>query len=75
MVDASSALMPPEHPILPSQYFARSNVEAFQPERRLLAAVLAVALAEHQKGAAATDERGRHRFAQVEAWFASDEAA
>jgi hypothetical protein len=48
--------------------------DALQPERRLRVAVLALALGEYQKYADAKDVWNRHRFAEVEAWFMSDEA-
>src|SRR6266481_5781814 len=48
--------------------------DALQPERRLMVAVLALALSEYQKYADAKDVWNRHRFAEVEAWFMSDEA-
>jgi|SRR6266849_6671962 hypothetical protein len=47
---------------------------ALQPERRLMVAVLAHALSEYHKYARAKDVWNRHRFAEVEAWFMSDEA-
>ena len=51
----------------------RPRPDAFLPEKRLMVAVLAVALAEYQKYAAATDVWKRRRFTEVEAWFASEE--
>jgi len=39
-----------------------------------MVAVLALALGEYQKYADATDVWNRRRFAEVEAWFMSDEA-
>src|SRR6266849_214463 len=49
-----------------------SKASAFLPERRLVAAVLGVALADYQKFAAARDVWSRRRFAEVEQWFMSD---
>jgi hypothetical protein len=47
--------------------------DALQPERRLMAAVLGVALADYQTYATETDVWGKRRFATIEAWFASDD--
>lgn len=54
-------------PLLPSQLAGRDS-GAFLPERRLMAAVLAVALADYQSG-----RLGWRALAQLQAWFASDD--
>jgi hypothetical protein len=59
-------------PLLPSQ-LARPQADAFLPEKRLMVAVLAGAIAEYEKYAAATDARSLRRFAEVEYWFMSDD--
>lgn len=46
-------------------------VDILLPERRLMAAVLAVALIEYQEYVHASDPKGRCRFAEVNLWFAS----
>jgi len=69
------ALMEPANadPLLPSQFSRQSKPAAFLPAKRLMVAVLAVALMDHQKYAAAHDPEGRRRFAAIEAWFTSDD--
>ena len=47
--------------------------DAFLPAKRLMVAVLAVALMDHQKYTAVDDPTGRRRFAAIEAWFASND--
>jgi hypothetical protein len=64
------ALLEPES-ILPSQ-FSPSLGE--MPEKRLLLAVLEEAVGTYQRNVMATDRRGRALFADVEAWFASDDS-
>jgi hypothetical protein len=61
-------------PLLPSQ-FVGANPDGPLPERRLMVAVLVLALADYQKDAAATDLWGRRRFAECRKWFASANAA
>jgi hypothetical protein len=56
--------------ILPSQFLCRVVAT---PEKRLLLAVLEEAVGTYQRYAIATDPRGRAVFAEVEAWFASEE--
>ena len=58
--------------ILPSQFLHRV-VET--PEKRLLLAVLEEAVATYQRHAMAIDPRSRAVFAEVEAWFASEDVA
>jgi hypothetical protein len=58
--------------ILPSQFLRRTIAS---PERRLLLAVLEEAVATLQRYAGATDRHSRATFADVEAWFASEETA
>src|SRR5712692_8065678 len=61
-----------ESRLLPSQ-LVEPKLDAFLPEKRLMVAVLAVALMDQQKYAATTDVWGRRRFAKVEHWFMSDD--
>lgn len=58
--------------LLPEQ-LVRPKPDASMPAKRRMAAVLAVALADHQTHAAATDLWGKRRFGAVEAWFMSDD--
>jgi hypothetical protein len=58
--------------ILPSQYLSRTFAT---PEKRLLLAVLEEAVATFQRYVIATDHHSRAMFADVEAWFASEETA
>src|SRR5713226_1256226 len=61
-----------EDELLPSQ-LAPPKSDAFLPAKRLMVAVLAVALMDHQKYAAARDPKERRRFAEIKAWFMSDD--
>jgi|SRR6266446_6844833 hypothetical protein len=61
-----------EDELLASQ-FVGPKPDAFLPEKRLMAAVLAVALADYQKYVAVTDRWRLRRFAAIEAWFNSDD--
>jgi hypothetical protein len=56
--------------ILPSQFLPRTVAT---PEKRLLLAVLEEAVGTYQRYVMATDRRGRMVFAEVEAWFASED--
>jgi len=56
--------------ILPSQFLQRVVAT---PEKRLLLAVLEEAVGTYQRHAIATDRRSRAVFAEVEAWFASED--
>ena len=58
--------------ILPAQFLPRTIPT---PEKRLLLAVLEEAVGTYQRYVMATDRRRRRMFADVEAWFASDDAA
>jgi hypothetical protein len=49
----------------------RPKADAFMPVKRLMVAVLTVALGDYQTHAAATDLWGKRRFAAIEAWFMS----
>lgn len=62
----------PETTVLPEQ-FRPTNTDAFLPAKRLMAAVLERALDEYETYAARTDSRERRQFAEVEAWFTSDD--
>lgn len=57
--------------ILPSQFLPRAVAT---PEKRLLLAVLEEAVGTYQRYVMATDRRSLTVFAEVEAWFASDDA-
>ena len=60
--------------ILPSQFFDRFQVDAsFQPEKRLMLAVLEDAVGTFQKYAVAAGRRGRRLFTEAEDWFESDD--
>src|SRR5437899_1893282 len=60
--------------VLPSQLSGGpSRVPPFQPEKALLLAVLEDAIRTFEKYATASGPLGRRRFAEVEAWFASEE--
>jgi hypothetical protein len=50
------------------------RLDAFMPAKRLMAAVLAVALADYEEHSVATDVWGKRRFAAIEAWFMSDDS-
>ena len=63
----------PETTVLPEQ-FRQANTDAFLPAKRLMVAVLERAVGEYETYAARTDSRERRQFAEVEAWFASDDA-
>ena len=63
----------PETTILPEQFRPQAKTDAFLPAKRLMVAVLERALGEYEASAARTDRRGRRQFAEVEAWFASDD--
>jgi hypothetical protein len=56
--------------ILPSQFLQRVLAT---PEKRLLLAVLEEAVGTYQRYAMMTDGRSRAVFAEVEAWFASED--
>jgi hypothetical protein len=58
--------------ILPSRFLGRTVAT---PEKRLLLAVLEEAVATLQRNALASDRHGRIMFTEVQAWFASDDAA
>ena len=62
----------PETTVLPEQFRLQAKTDAFLPAKRLMVAVLERALGEYETSAARTDWRGRRQFAEVEAWFASD---
>ena len=62
----------PDITILPAQCFSGSG--ALPPERRLMMAVLARALLDLQTHAGTGTQRARRHLAEVEAWFASDDA-
>ncbi len=64
----------PETTILPEQFRLQAKTDALLPAKRLMVAVLERALGEYELYAARTDGRGRRQLAEVEAWFASDEA-
>jgi len=68
------ALVPivPETTVLPEQ-FRQAKTDAFLPAKRIMVAVLERALGEYETYAARTDWPGRRQFAEVEAWFASDD--
>ena len=57
--------------ILPAQFLPRIIAT---PEKRLLLAVLEEAVGTYQRYVMATDHRSRATFAEVEAWFASEDA-
>src|SRR5437016_9746332 len=69
------ALVPiaPETTVLPEQFRLQAKTDAFLPAKRLMVAVLERALGEYETYAARTDWPGRRQFAEVEAWFASDD--
>ena len=69
------ALVPiaPETTVLPEQFRLQPKTDAFLPAKRLMVAVLERALGEYETYAARTDCRERRQFAEVEAWFASDD--
>lgn len=67
---ADAAMIEPDI-LLPLQHAGRSMAT---PEKRLLLAVLEEAVATHQRHVLATDRRGRALFADVHAWFVSDDA-
>jgi len=56
--------------LLPPQFFGRPAL-TFQPEKRLMLAVLEHALVTLGHGAHATDGRSRHLVREVERWIAS----
>lgn len=59
--------------ILPSQFFDRFRIDAtFQPEKRLMLAVLEDAVGTFQKHVTATNRRARRLFVEAEEWFGSD---
>ena len=61
--------------ILPAQFYGRPFGGArLQPEKRLQIAVLADAVLAFQRWAGDERARGRRLFAEVEAWFAFDDA-
>ncbi len=61
--------------ILPAQFFgAPFGGARVQPEKRLQVAVLADAVLTFYQWAGNERTRARRRFAEVETWFASDEA-
>jgi hypothetical protein len=62
----------PGAPLLASDWIG-PKPGAFQPERRLMAAVLGVALADYQEYIGAQSVWDQRRFAAIEAWFASDD--
>jgi hypothetical protein len=60
--------------MLPSQYFGGANVDAsFQPEKRLMLAVLEDAVGTFQKYVNARERNGQHLYEEVEEWFDSDD--
>jgi hypothetical protein len=60
--------------VMPSQLSGGpSRVPPFQPEEALLLAVLEDAIRTFEKYVTASGPRGRRRFAEVEAWFTSEE--
>ncbi len=63
----------PETTVLPEQFRLQAKTDAFLPAKRLMVAVLERALGEYETYAARTDWRERRQFAEVEAWFASDD--
>jgi hypothetical protein len=60
--------------ILPAQLFEVRCGGRVQPEKRLQVAVLADAVLTFHRWAGDERARGRRLFAEVETWFASDEA-
>jgi hypothetical protein len=60
-----------DEPLLPSQL--RPKPGAFLPARRLMAAVLGVALADYRMYAGETDVWSKRRFTAIEAWFTLDD--
>jgi hypothetical protein len=65
-------VLPEPDIILPSQFLPRTIAT---PEKRLLLAVLEEAIGTFQRYATATDRNSRALFADVEAWFASEDTA
>ncbi len=60
--------------ILPSQLLDRSHLgAALQPEKRLMLAVLEDAVATFQRGALTTGRTALREFAEVRAWFESED--
>src|SRR2546427_11034623 len=67
---------PAPDPVLPAQLAAAPLGGArIQPEKRLQVAVLADAVVSFRRWADVDEPRARRLFAEVEAWFASDDAA
>ena len=60
--------------LLPPQFFGRPPL-TFQPEKRLMLAVLEHALATLGRDARAPDGRGRHLVREVERWVASTDTS
>src|SRR6266849_1040895 len=65
----------PETTVLPEQFRLQAKTDAFLPAKRLMVTVLERALGEYETSAARTDWQGRRQFAEVEAWFASDDTS
>src|SRR5262249_55825469 len=66
-------LLEPEA-VLPIQFPGTPwSVRCFEPERRLLLAVLADAIKTFQKYATTPKGRGRRLFKEVDGWFSSDD--
>jgi hypothetical protein len=61
--------------ILPLQMLSAPTAGPGQPERRLMAAVLADAVHTYQRLAPCQTVRARRRFAEIDEWFASDDAS
>lgn len=60
--------------VLPPQFFDRLKIDAsYQPEKRLMLAVLEEAVGTFQKYADAPGRRAQRLFAETEEWFASDD--
>ncbi len=61
--------------VLPSQFFSLpERGGSLQPERRLMAAVLADAVGAVQKNVTARDRRARRIFVEAMEWFESEDA-
>ena len=58
-----------QNPNSPTRIF--HEVTMFQPEKRLMLALLEGAVSDFQKYATASSGRGRRLFAEVNAWFGS----